>query len=204
MTVSMDLSVSSILTVIVLILIYTLFNSMESTGVIYATARNSGQLDDGGNFGGMKMSMLSNSIATVTGSCFGCPAMTVAPESGAGISAGGKTGLTAVTAGMLFLGAIAFAPFISLVPTALTTCVMLYIGILMLNAAKDIDFGDIGESIPAFVTMIVIPLTSSIIDGIALGMIAHVAINFVTFKFKSINIIELIFGVLFAINYFMI
>lgn len=202
--VSMELTLKYILTVIVLILIYTLFNSMESTGVIYATARNSGQLDDGGNFGGMKMSMLSNSIATVTGSCFGCPAMTVAPESGAGISAGGKTGLTAVTAGMLFLGAIAFAPFISLVPTALTTCVMLYIGILMLNAAKDIDFGDIGESIPAFVTMIVIPLTSSIIDGIALGMIAHVAINFVTFKFKSINIIELIFGVLFAINYFMI
>lgn len=201
---SMEFTLKSILTVIVLILIYTLFNSMESTGVIYATARNAGQLDDGGNFGGMKMTMLSNSIGTLIGSCFGCPTMTVAPESGAGITAGGKTGLTAVTTGVMFLGAIAFAPFIELVPSALTACVMLHIGILMLNAAKDIDFGDIGESIPAFVTMIVIPFTSSIIDGIALGMMAHVAINFVTFKFKAINIMELIFGVLFAIHYFMI
>lgn len=201
---SMHFTLKSIITLILLVLIYTLFSSMESTGVIYATARNAGQLDDGGNFGGMKMTMLSNSIGTLVGSCFGCPTMTVAPESGAGISAGGKTGLTAVTAGLLFFGAIAFAPFIGLVPSALTACAMVYIGILMLNSAKDIDFGDIGESIPAFVTMIVIPFTSSIIDGIALGMIAHVAINIFTFKFKSINLIELIFGVLFAINYFMI
>lgn len=201
---NMEFTLKSILTLIVLILIYTLFSSMESNGVIYATARNAGQLDEGGNFGALKMTMLSNSIGTLAGSCFGCPALTVAPESGAGISAGGKTGLTAVTAGIMFLGAIALAPFINLVPSALTACVMLYIGILMLNAAKEIDFGDIGESIPAFVTMIVIPFTSSIIDGIALGLTAHAAINLFTFKFKAINIIELIFGILFAINYFII
>ncbi len=201
---SMQFTLKSIVTIILLVLVYALFSSMESTGVVYATAKNSGQLDDGGNFGGLKTTLISNSIATVVGSCSGCPTVTVAPESGAGISAGGKTGLTAVTAGLLFFGAIAFAPFIGLVPSSLTACAMVYIGILMLNAAKDIDFGDISESIPAFITMTVIPFTSSIIDGIALGMIAHAAISICTFKFKAINLIELLFGVIFAVHYFMI
>lgn len=201
---SMQMSFKSILTLIVMILVCSLSNSVESTGVIFATARNSGQLDEGGNFGDLKKTLMANSIATITGSCFGCPALTVAPESNAGISAGGKTGLTAVTAGAMFLMALLFTPLAGAIPSVVTAAAMVYIGILMLNAVKDIDLSDIGESLPAFVTIIVIPFTSSVIDGIALGIIIHVIISICTFKFKSVNLLELIIAGLFAFNYFLI
>lgn len=201
---SLEFNVKTVLTLVLMIMVCSLFNSVESTGVIYATARNAGKLDEGGNFGDLKKTLMANSIGTIAGSCLGSPSLTVAPESNAGISAEGKSGLTAVTTGVFFLIAALFAPFISIVPAVVTAAAMVYIGILMVSAVKDINFDDVGESIPAFITIILIPFTSSVIDGIALGIIVHIVINLLTFKFKSINILELIVGALFAASYFFI
>ena len=92
----------------------------------------------------------------------------------------------------------------TLIPAVVTSCVMVFIGITMLGAAKDIDFGDIAEGVPAIIAMILIPFTSSVIDGIAVGLIVHMALNLLTFKFKSVKIIEVAVALIFAASYFLI
>jgi AGZA family xanthine/uracil permease-like MFS transporter len=114
---------------------------------------------------------------------------------------GGKTGLTAVTAGVFFLLAALFTPLVNVIPPVVTAGAMVLLGIAMMGAAKDIDFGEWVEAIPAFVTLMVIIFTSSIIDGIALGMFAHIAVTVVSFKFKSLKVMELIVCALFFLAY---
>lgn len=200
----MRFDVRTILVLVVTVLVCALFNATESVGVVYAIAKNNGKLDDGGNFGKLKSTLGSDSAATTIGSLIGSPMVSVAPESAAGICAQGKSGLTAVTTGVLFLLAAFFVPIVNIVPAAVTACVMVYIGATMLASVKDVDFSDLGESIPALVTMILIPFTSSIIDGIALGIVFHIVINVVLFKIKAVKPIELIVAVLFGLYYFMV
>ena len=126
----------------------------------------------------------------------------IAPESVAGICAQGKSGLTSVTAGLLFLLAAFFVPVANYIPPALTACVMIYIGFTMLGAVKEIDCGDIGEGIPALLTILLIPVTSSIVDGIALGILFHVIVNVCIFKLKAIKPIEIVVAFFFGLNYF--
>ena len=201
---NMTLDVRGILVIVVGIMVCALFNTTESVGVVYAIAKNNGQLDDGGNFGGLKTTLASNSTATIIGSLIGAPMVSVAPESAAGICAQGKSGLTSVTTGILFLLAAFFVPVATIIPSAVTACVMVYIGATMLGSVKDVDFSDLGESIPAIVTMILIPFTSSIIDGIALGVVLHIVINLLLVKVKAIKPIEVIVAVFFGLYYFMV
>ena len=200
----LTLDVKAILTFIITIIVSALFNATESTGVIYAIAKNNGKLDDNGNFGALKTSLSSNSIASVTGSLMGCPMVAVAPESAAGFSAQGKSGLTAVTAGALFLLASFFAPVATFIPASVTSCILVYLGVNMMGAVKDIDFGNIGDSVPALLIIVLIPFTSSIVDGIALGIILHIVINLLMLNFKAIKPLEAVIAVLFGISYFYI
>lgn len=190
------------LTLFFIVVICSMFNSAETASVVYATARNAGTLDDTGNFGDLQNVMFANSIGSLSASCFGAPMVTVTAESGAGVSVGGKTGLAAVTAGVFFLFAALFTPFVNIIPPVVTACAMVLLGISMMGAAKDINFDEWTEAIPAFLTMIVIAFTSSIIDGIAVGMIAHIVLVIVSLKFKSLKIMELILCALFGMAYF--
>ncbi len=192
-----------ILTLVITVLVCSLFNLTESEGVVYAIAKNHGKLDDNGNFGALKNTLASNAASSTLGTLFGCPMVSVAPESVSGICAQGKSGLTAVTAGVLFLLAAFFAPIATYIPSVVTACVMVYIGFTMLGAVKDIDCSDIGEGVPALLTIILIPLTSSIIEGIALGMVFHIIVNIFIFKLKAIKPFELIVALLFGMHYFM-
>lgn len=200
----MKLDVRMILTLVITILVCTMFNATESVSVVYAIAKNHGKLDENGNFGALKNTVASNSVASVMGTLFGCPMVSVAPESTAGICAQGKSGLTAVTAGVLFLLAAFFVPLVTYIPATLTACVMVYIGFTMLGSVKEIDCGDIGEGVPALLTIVLIPLTSSIIDGIAIGIIMHIVVNICLIKFKAIKPLELIIAILFGLHYFYI
>lgn len=192
----------TVLAILLTVVVCSLFNSVESNGVIYVTARN--QLDENGHFGNLKKTMLASSISSSVSSCLGSPLLSVAPESSAGMAAEGKTGLTAVTAALLFLLASMFPAVSTLIPAVVTSCVMVFLGVTMLGAAKDIDFGDIAEGVPAIIAMILIPFTSSVIDGIAVGLIVHMALNLLTFKFKSVKIIEVAVALIFAASYFLI
>ena len=200
----MRLDVKMILTLVITILVCTMFNATESAGVVYAIAKNHGKFDEHGNFGGLKNTIASNSAASAIGTLFGSPMVSVAPESTAGICAQGKSGLTAVTAGILFLLAAFFVPIITYIPATLTACVMVYIGFTMLGAVKEIDCGDIGEGVPALLTIVLITLTSSIIDGIAIGIIMHIVVNICLLKFKAIKPIEFVIAFLFGLHYFFI
>lgn len=198
----MKFEVKTVLAFVVTLLVCSLFNATESVGVVYAIAKTSGKLDDKGNFGSLKNTIASNAVTTTVGTLLGCPMVSVMPESSAGISAQGKSGLTAVTAGVLFLLAAFFAPVATYIPSAVTACIMVYIGFSMIGAAKEIDFADIGDGVPALMTMILIPFTSSIIDGIAFGIIVHIVASLCLFKFKSLNVLEIIIAVLFGLHYF--
>ena len=200
----LKLDVRLILTFVVTLLVCALFNGTESSGVVYAMAKNHGKFDDKGNFGGLKNTIASSSVASAVGTVFGSPMVAVAPESTAGICAQGKSGLTAVTAGVLFLLATFFTPLLTYIPASLTACVMVYIGFTMLGAVKEIDCSDIGEGVPALLIIILIPLTSSIIDGIAIGIIMHIVVNIFIFKFKEIKPLEIIIALLFGLHYFYI
>lgn len=200
----MKYDLKTALALVVTILVCALFNTMEASSVIFMTARNSGRLDDGGNFGDFKKCLLANSISSVSGSFLGSPMISVAPQSGIATAVDGKTGLATLTAGFLFLLALLFAPVASIVPSVVTACAMIYLGIILIGAVKDIDFGNIGESVPALIALIVIPFTSSIIDGLAVAFIAHTLINLVMFQFKSIKLFEFIITPLLALGYILI
>ena len=198
----MRFDLKTVLTLVITVLVCSLFNMTDSVGVVYAIAKNHGKFDDKGNFGAFKNTLASSAVSSTVGTLFGCPMVSVAPESTAGICAQGKSGLTAVSAGVLFLLAAFFAPVATYIPSVVTACVMVYIGFTMLGSVKEIDCADIGEGIPALLTIILIPLTSSIIDGIALGMMLHVVVNIFILKFKSIKPIEIIIAIIFGLNYF--
>ncbi len=197
-----DHSLKAVLILIISAIVCAVFNMTDSIGVTYAIAKNHGKFDDNGNFGALKNTLTASSVSSFAGTMFGCPTLSIAPESVAGICAQGKSGLTSVTAGLLFLLAAFFVPVANYIPPALTACVMIYIGFTMLGAVKEIDCGDIGEGIPALLTILLIPVTSSIVDGIALGILFHVIVNVCIFKLKAIKPIEIVVAFFFGLNYF--
>ena len=199
---NLSIGAKTILTLVITVLVCSIFNMTDSVGVIYAIAKNHGKFDENGKFGAFRNTLASSAASSAVGTLFGCPMVSVAPESIAGICAQGKSSLTSVTAGVLFLLAAFFTPVAAYIPSVVTACVMVYIGFTMLGAVKEIDCSDIGEGVPALLTIILIPLTSSIIDGIALGFLFHVIVNIFIFKFKSIKPIEVVIALLFGLHYF--
>ena len=196
-----DITLKTALILLITAIVCAVFNMTDSVGVNYAIAKNHGKFDDKGNFGALKNTLMASSVSSFAGTMFGCPTLSIAPESVAGICTQGKSGMTSVTAGLLFLLAAFFVPVANYIPPALTACVMIYIGFTMLGAVKEIDCGDIGEGIPALLTILLIPVTSSIVDGIAFGILFHVLINACTFKFKAIKPIEVVVAFFFGLNY---
>ena len=196
-----DMTLKAALILLVTAVVCSVFNMTDTVGVTYAIAKNHGKLDGDGNFGALKNTLMASSVSSTFGTMFGCPTLSVAPESVAGICAQGKSGLTAATAGVLFLLASFFVPVANYIPPSLTASVMVYIGFTMLAAVKEIDCGDIGEGIPSLLTILLIPVTSSIVDGIALGMLLHVLINLCMMKVKAVNPIEIAIVIFFGANY---
>lgn len=192
---------SSISTILVLIISFSLVDMFDTIGSLLGTAKRANLLDKDGNMPGMKKALLCDSIATTAGALTGTSTVTTYVESGAGISAGGKTGLTSVTTAVLFLLSILIAPFIGLVPAFATAPALIFVGALMIANVKEVDFEDISESIPAFLTIVIMPLTSSIANGISFGIISYVLIKIFTFKFKETNIISIIISAFFILRY---
>ena len=123
--------------------------------------------------------MYSDSIATVAGSVLGTSTVTTFVESGAGVAAGGKTGLTALTTAILFLLSIFLLPLFAFIPSAAAASALIYVGILMMKNVVDIDFDNVKQSIPAFVTIITMVLAYSITDGIGMGIISFVVLDLI-------------------------
>jgi AGZA family xanthine/uracil permease-like MFS transporter len=192
----------SIATVFMVVISFSLVDMFDTLGTLLGTARNAKMLDENGELPEMKKAMYADSIATTVGACMGTPTVTTYVESSAGVSVGGKTGLTSVVTAILFLGALFAAPFIGLVPDVATAPVLIFVGVLMIGAVKELDFDDFTEIVPAFVTIAFMPFTYSIANGIAFGLITHLLIKLLTLKLKDISITEIILVALFIVRFF--
>ena len=196
----------NIFTIDMLIVVFTfLFIDMFDTmGTLVGVCTKAGMMRKDGRIPGLNKAFMADAIATMTGACLGASTTTTYVESASGVAQGGRTGLTAFSTAVCFVIALFFAPIFLSIPSAATTPVFVIVGLFMLTPIKDIDLDDYAESIPAFITIIMMPLTYSISDGILCGVISYVAINALCGNVKKLNATVCILAVLFIMKYIFI
>ncbi|WP_367103367.1 NCS2 family permease [uncultured Psychrobacter sp.] len=160
----------------------------DTTGTLLATTSQAKLVDKDGNIPNIGQALLADSTATVAGSLLGTSSTTSYVESVSGIAAGGRTGLMAVTVGVLFLLSMFFAPLAGMIPAYATAGAIFYVAVLMLGVLKDIDWYDLTEAAPVTVVLLFTPLTYSIADGIALGFITFTALKVITGKYSQVSV----------------
>ncbi|MBC8559918.1 NCS2 family permease [Fumia xinanensis] len=191
----------AIATALVLILSFSIVDMFDTIGTLLGTADKAGLLDKDGNMPGMKKALLCDSIATTAGALLGTSTVTTYVESSAGIGEGGKTGMTSLTTAVLFLVALVLGPFIGLIPSCATAPALIFVGALMIGGLKNMEFDDMSEAVPGFLTVAMMPLTYSIANGIAFGLISHCLIKLCTGKIKETSIITWILAAFFILKF---
>lgn len=192
---------SIVLEFVTILLAFTMVDFFDTLGTLYGTAEKGGFLDKEGKLPRMKQALLADAIATTSGALLGTATTTTYIESGSGIAAGGKTGLTAVVVAILFLSCVFLAPLAGVIPTSATAPALIMVGVFMMGAIKKIDLEDMKEAIPAFLTIILIPLTYSIANGIGAGLIFYTIIALFTGKARELNPVLIIIALLFIIKF---
>ncbi|WP_174273304.1 NCS2 family permease [Sphingomonas bacterium] len=162
-----------------ILFVFLFVDLFDNLGTLVAVTRRAGLVDAEGRVPNLKRMLLVDSIATMVGACAGTSTVTSYVESAAGVQAGGRTGLTAIVTGLLFLAAIFVAPYARLVPLAATAPALILVGALMMAPLAEIGWSDPFDAIPAFLTVALIPLTFSIANGLAFGITAHAALKVV-------------------------
>jgi len=175
----------------------------DTAGTLMAVAHRGNLLDKQGNLPRLNRALMADSTATVTGALFGTSSTTSYIESGAGVEEGGRTGLTAVVVGILFLLALFFAPLAGMVPAYATAGALFYVAVLMLSSLSNVDWNDLTESAPAAVVAIMMPLTYSIANGIVLGFITYTAVKFLSGRRSDISLSVWILAIVFVFKLMM-
>ena len=191
----------TILTVVMLVISFSLVNMFDSIGTLLGAAKQAGLIDKEGNAIRMREALMADAISTAAGALVGTSTVTTMVESASGIAAGGRTGLTSLTTACLFLCSVVLAPIVSLIPSAATAPVLVYVGVLMLSNVSDCDFSDMTNAIPAFCTIVFMPFTYSIANGVAFGLIFHCILKALCGKFKEIKPLCLIVALVFLARY---
>jgi len=173
----------------------------DTVGTLLGVATQGKLLDKNGNVPKVKQALLADAIGTVFGAAVGTSTVTSYVESTAGVAAGGKTGLTALTTAAMFVLALLFSPVFLLIPSAATAPALILVGFLMMKQTTDIDFADPTEGIPAFLTIIMMPLAYSIADGIVFGILSFVILKTISGKYKEIPIVTWILFVIFILKF---
>ena len=176
----------------------------DTIGTLVGTATRAGMVDKKGNMPQMREALTADAVGTITGSLTGTSTVTTFIESASGVEAGGRTGLTALTTGVLFLLAMFLAPVAAIIPAAATSSALIYVGILMLTGLKNINFEDISQSVPVFIMLIAMPISGSIGHGIGLALIAYVVIKLFTGKKNEISVLTCVLAVVFLIKFFLV
>lgn len=186
---------------VAIVFTFLFIDMFDTIGTVVGVSVKSGMVDEKGNVDGINKVLMADAVATVTGAMFGTSTTTTYIESASGVSEGGRTGLTSFTIAVCFAIALLFSPLFLAIPGAATGPVLFIVGVMMAAPVKEIDWEDYSEAIPAFVTMLLMPLAYSISDGIMLGMISYVVINALTGKFKKVSVTMWILAVLFVLRY---
>lgn len=173
----------------------------DTSGTLIGAAQRGGLLDENGNLPRLKQALMADSVATMSGAALGTSTTTSYIESTAGISAGGRTGLTSVVVAGLFLACLFFAPIASIVPAYATAPALLYVAVLMSSGLKLIDWEDITEAAPGIVTALMMPLTFSIANGIALGFITYALLKLVSGRWGALNLSVALIALMFILKY---
>ena len=195
-----------ILSVDMLVVVFTFFfiDMFDTVGTLVGVCTKAKMMDENGNIYRVKQAFMADSIATTLGALLGTSTTTTYVESAAGVAQGGRSGLTALVVGGCFVIAMFFSPLFLSIPSAATAPALIIVGLLMAEQIKNVDFDDFSESIPAFVCMLMMPLTYSISNGILIGMITYVLMNIICGKFKKLSPAMYILAILFILKYILI
>lgn len=196
---------SQLFTIDMLIVIFTfLFIDMFDTiGTLVGVSTKAGMIKDG-KVPRLQKAFMADALGTTFGAVLGSSTVTTYVESASGVAQGGRSGLTAFTTAICFAMALLFAPIFLAIPGAATCPVLVIVGLFMLSPIKDIDFDDYSESIPAFICLILMPLTYSISDGILIGVISYVLLNLLGRKYRKLTPAMYVLAVLFVLKYIFI
>lgn len=190
-----------ILDFIVIICAFLFVDMFDTLGTLIGVANKAKMLDSQGKLPRIKQALLADAIATSAGAVLGTSTTTTFVESSAGVSEGGRTGLSSIVTGLLFLVSIFFAPVFTTIPGFATAPALIFVGFLMVSAVVEINFNDMTEAVPAYFCLIAMPLTYSISEGIAIGVISYVVINLICGKVKNITPLMYVLAILFVLKY---
>ncbi len=190
-------------TAITLIITFCIIDMFDTIGTLVGTASRAGMVDEKGDMPNMKEALLSDAIGTIAGACTGTSTITTFIESASGVEAGGRTGLTAVVTGLLFLACIFIAPIAAIIPAAATSAALIYVGILMLQGLKRVDFDDMDQMVPVALMLIGMPISGSIGHAIGLGLISYTIMKIFGGKAKEVSVLTYIISALFLVKFFL-
>ena len=179
-----------------------MIDMFDTIGTLVGTASRAGMVNEKGEMPNMKEALLSDAVGTVVGACTGTSTVTTFIESASGVEAGGRTGLTALTTGILFLACIFIAPIAAIIPAAATSAALIYVGILMLQGLKNVNFDDMDQMVPVALMLIGMPISGSIGHAIGLGMISYTVIKLFSGKGREVSVLTYVISMLFLIKFF--
>ena len=191
-------------TAVTLVITFCMIDMFDTIGTLVGTASRAGMVDREGNMPNMKEALLSDAMGTVAGACCGTSTVTTFVESASGVEAGGRTGLTALTTGVLFLACIFIAPIAAVIPPAATSAALIYVGVLMLMGLKNVDFDDMDQMVPVALMLIGMPVSGSIGHAIGLGLISFTVIKVFSGKAKDVSVLTYVISALFLVKFFLI
>ena len=179
----------------------TMVDLFDNMGVLIGLSQKAGFIREDGHIENLDKALISDSIATMSSAVMGATTATSYLESAAGVAEGGRTGLTAVTIAVLFFLTLFFAPLVSMVPAYATAPVLIIVGAMMMQEVGRIKFKDFTVALPAFLTIISMPLTFNIATGFGFGFVSWVGIKVLSGRFKDLNVVMLIIALCFVVNF---
>lgn len=191
-------------TAITLIVTFCIIDMFDTIGTLVGTASRAGMLDKDGKMPNMKQALLSDAVGTLAGSVTGTSTVTTFVESASGVEAGGRTGLTALTTGIMFLACIFIAPIAGIIPAAAASSALIYVGVLMVAGLKNVDFDDICQALPVALMMIAMPISGSIGHAIGIGLITYTVIKVFTGKAKDVSVLTYVLSLIFLLKFFIV
>ena len=192
------------ITVVTLIVTFCIIDMFDTIGTLVGTASRAGMLDKDGKMPKMKEALLADAVGTVVGSATGTSTVTTFVESASGVEAGGRTGLTALTTGIIFLLCTFISPVAAIIPAAATSSALIYVGVLMITGLKNVNFDDLSETVPVALMLIAMPVSGSIGHAIGIGLISYTVIKLFTGKAKDVSVLTYILSLIFLVKFFLV
>ena len=193
----------NIISLDMMVVLFTLLfmNMFDTIGTLVGVATKAKMLDENGKVPNLKKALFADAVGTTFGACVGTSTVSTFVESASGVAEGGRTGLTAVSTALMFVLALFFSPIFASITPAVTCSALVLVGLFMIEPIKEIDISDFTEAIPAFLTIIMMPLSYSISDGIVFGVVSYIVLKLFTGKAKDISITTVIIGIIFILKF---